>query len=153
MPEQWFTYRQLADHWNTSPEAARARSRRGNYQRRTNNAGATEILVDTDTPVIEGRRRTQDGKVRTDVPPYGPNKESPPAITEMAFRAVLEHVETLKGEIAKVEARASQLQQERDVERERVADLTSQLLRITVELADARKIEAQPRGWLKRLIG
>jgi hypothetical protein len=41
------------------------------------------------------------------------------------------------------------------VERERVADLTAQLLRITSELLDARKAEAAPRrlSWWHRLTG
>jgi len=160
MPESWLTYRQLAAHWNTTPEAARARSRRGNYERRTNNIGEVEVRVDTDAPIPKGRQRTRDGQVRGDVPPYQPDKETPSATLETALNAILEHVVTLKGEVAKAEALAEQFRQdrdglrsERDAERERVADLTTQLLRITTDLADTRKVGSQPRGWWRRLVG
>lgn len=161
MPEAWLTYRQLAKHWKTTSEAARARSRRGNYQRRTTNVGTVEILVDTDAPVPEGRQKTQNGQVRADVPPYEMNPESPSAMTETALNAIQEHVATLKVEMAKAEARAEQFQRERDeirdkwdAERDRVADLTSQLLKITVDLAEAQKAEAtRPRSWWQRLVG
>lgn len=153
MPESWLTYRQLAAHWKTTPEAARARSRRGNYERRTNNVGAVEVRVDTDAPIPEGRQRTQDGQVRGDVHPYRPPTESPSATLETALKAIQEHVITLKAEIAKAEVRAEQFKQERDNERERVATLTSEMLRITADLAEARKAEAQPRGWWRRLVG
>lgn len=153
MPESWLTYRQLAAHWKTTPEAARARSRRGNYERRTNNVGAVEVRVDTDAPIPEGRQRTQDGQVRGDVHPYRPPTESPSATLETALKAIQEHVITLKAEIAKAEVRAEQFKQERDNERERVATLTSEMLRITADLAEARKAEAQPRGWWRRIVG
>lgn len=153
MPESWLTYRQLAAHWKTTPEAARARSRRGNYERRTNNIGAVEVRVDTDAPIPEGRQRTQGGQVRGDVHPYQPSAESPSANLETALKAIQEHVLTLKAEIAKAETLAEQFRGERDVERERVADLTAQLLRITADLAEARKTEAQPRSWWARLVG
>lgn len=153
MPESWLTYRQLAKHWNTTPEAARARSRRGNYERRTNNTGAVEVRVDTDAPIPESRQKTQDGQVRGNVHPYQPPTESPSATLETALKAIQEHVITLKAEIAKAEVRAEQFKQERDNERERVATLTSEMLRITADLAEARKAEAQPRGWWRRLVG
>lgn len=153
MADAWLTYRQLAQHWNTTPEAARARSRRGNYQRRTNNLGAVEVRVDIDAPVPEARQRTQGGREGGQVPPYQQSSEGRSETTEMALRAIQEHVLTLKAEIAKTEARADQFRQERDAERERVADLTAELLRITADLAGARKTEAQPRGWWRKLVG
>jgi hypothetical protein len=151
MPEQWLTYRQLGEHWKTTPEAARARSRRGNYRRRTNNLGAVEILVDTDAPVPEGRQKAQDGQNRTATSPNTPDKETPP---QAALEALEGHIATLKDQLAKAEALASERGQEAAVERERVADLTAQLLRITSELLDARKAEAAPRrSWWQRLTG
>lgn len=144
MPEQWLTYRQLSDHWKTTPEAARARSRRGNYQRRTNNLGATEVLVDTDAPVPEGRQKAQGGQTRSVTPSDTPDAETPPRI---ALEALERHITTLKEQLAKAEAATA-------VERERVADLTAQLLKITADLMDARKSEANgTRGWWRRLVG
>lgn len=153
MPEAWLTYRQLAKHWNTSPEAARARARRGNYQRRTNNVGAIEVRVDTDAPIPEARQRAQGGQTRGNVPPYMPSRETPPATLEMALKAIQEHVVTLKAEIIKTETLAEQFRKDRDAERERVADLTSQLLRTTKELVDAQSTSSQPRSWWRKLVG
>jgi len=144
MAETWMTYRQLADHWKTTPEAARARSRRGNYQRRTNNVGATEILVDTAAPVPEARQKAQDGQSRAATRPDTPDTETPP---RAALEALEGHVATLKEQLAKAEAATA-------AEREHVADLTAQLLKITADLLDARKSEAtRPRGWWARLVG
>jgi hypothetical protein len=143
MAETWMTYRQLADHWQTTPEAARARSRRGNYQRRTNNVGATEILVDTDAPVPEARQKAQDGQTRSATPPNTPDAGTPP---QAALEALEGHIATLKEQLAKAEATTA-------AERERVADLTAQLLKITADLLDARKAEVAPRSWWARLVG
>lgn len=145
MPEQWLTYRQLAEHWKTTPEAARARSRRGNYQRRTNNLGATEILVDTDAPVPEGRQKAQDGQTRSAPPLDTPDAETPPQIV---LEALEDHITTLKGQLAKAEAATI-------VERERVADLTAQLLKITTDLLKAQESAAarQSGSWWRRLVG
>lgn len=150
MAETWFTYRQLADHWKTTPEAARARSRRGNYQRRTNNLGATEILVDTDAPIPEGRQKAQDGQSRSATPPTTPDAETPP---QAALVALEGHIATLRDQLAKAEALAAERGQEAAAEREKVADLTTQLLRITSELLEVRKAEARPRSWWARLVG
>lgn len=154
MAEQWFTYRQLADHWKTTPEAARARSRRGNYRRRTNNVGAVEIQVDTDQPIPEARQKAQDGRTRSATPPNTPNTEAPSAVTATAIDALQGHIDTLKAELAKAEALAADRGQEVAAERARVADLTAQLLKITTDLMDVQKAQAaRPRNWWARLVG
>lgn len=150
MPEQWLDYRELAAHWQIGPEAARARVRRGNFTRRTNNFGEVEVLVDTDAPIPPPRKRGQDGQTGTSTPSHTPDTGTPPAATAEALGAIaaLEgHVTTLKEQLAKAEAATA-------AERERVADLTAQLLRITADLLDARKAEAAPRrSWWQRLTG
>lgn len=142
MPEQWFTYRQLADHWQTTPEAARARSRRGNYRRRTNNLGAVEIQVDTDQPVPPQRQKAQDGQTRTTATST-PDTGTPP---QAALEALEGHIATLRDQLAKAEATTA-------AERERTATLTTELLRITSELLEMRKTEARPRSWWSRMVG
>ena len=147
MAEQWLTYRQLAEHWNTTPEAARARSRRGNYQRRTNNLGAVEVRVDMDAPVPEPRGKAQDGQSRSATPSHTPDAGTPSADTVKALETLEAHVATLKTQLEKAETTAA-------VERERVADLTAQLLRVTNELLEARKVEqVVRRSWWQRLVG
>jgi chromosome segregation ATPase len=150
MPEQWFSYRQLSKLWNISPEAARARTRRGNWQRRTNNAGVAEVLVDTDAPIPEPRQKAQDEHLRTATPAATPDA----ATTSRAVLEALEgHIATLKDQLAKVEALAAERGREIAAERERVADLTAQLLKLTGELLEARKADTPRRSWWQRLIG
>lgn len=151
MPETWLTYRKLATHWNMSPEAARQRIRRGNFQKRTNNFGISEVLVDTDGPLPEPRRRAHSGHSGTTIPPNTPDTESP---LRASLEALEGHVASLKEQLAKTEALAADRSKEVALERERVADLTSQLLRLTSELIETRKIEAPAsRSWWQRLVG
>lgn len=148
MSEQWLDYRELATHWGIGPDAARARVRRGNFKRRTNNFGEVEVLVDTDAPIQRPRKRGQGGQTGTATPSATPATESPPAATAEALGAIaaLEgHVATLKEQLVKAEAATA-------AERDRVADLTTQLLRLTTELLDARKAPP-PRSWWGRLVG
>lgn len=154
MSEVWMNYTALGQLWGMSPEAARTRARRGRFQRRVGNDGQAEVLVDTAAPIRKPRPPRAGGQTQTVPPLTTPDKESPPAATVTLLEALQAHVDTLKGELAKADARADLHRQERDIERERVADLTSQLLRITADLAEARKVEAaRPRGWWARLVG
>lgn len=148
MPEQWLSYRQLAELWNISPEAARARVKRGNWQRRTNNAGVAEALVDDDAPAPEPRRKAKDGQTVTPTPADTPDAET----ASQAVLTTLEaHVATLKDQLGKAEALAADRGREITVERERVADLTAQLLKLTGELLETQKAATRP--WWRRLAG
>lgn len=144
MSEQWLTYPQLAQLWEMSQDAARTRARRGHFPRRVNNRGQTEVQVDSSAPPMRVRpprsgRQTQTGDTLTT-----PATETPP---QAALEAMEGHIATLRDQLAKAEAATL-------AERERVADLTAQLLRITSELLDARKAEAVPRrSWWRRLTG
>lgn len=153
MPEQWLDYRELAAHWQIGPDAARARVRRGNFTRRTNNFGEVEVLVDTDAPIQRPRKRGQDGQTGTATPPSTPNNETPPAATVAALEALQGHIATLKEELAKADAHADELRQERDAERDRALDLTAQLMKRTDELLNALKAEERPRSLWRRLVG
>ena len=151
MSEQWLTYPQLAQLWAMSPEAARTRARRGRYQRRVGNDGQAEVLVDTAAPTPKARPPRSGGQSRTIAPMPAPATESPPPATAETLGAIaaLEgHVATLKEQLGKAEAATA-------AERERVADLTAQLLRLTSELLETRKAEAVPprRSWWARLVG
>ena len=154
MSEQWLTYPALAELWKMSPEAARTRARRGNYSRRVGNDGQAEVLVDTSAPVRKPRPPRAGGQSQTSAPLPTPVTDTPPAATTAAIDALQGHIDTLKAELAKAEALAVERGQEVAAERARVADLTSQLLKITADLLDARKAEtARPHGWWRRLLG
>ena len=149
MSEVWMNYAALGQLWGMSPEAARTRARRGRYQRRVGNDGQAEVLVDTSAPVRKPRPPRAGGQSRTTTTTTTPVTESPPTATAEALGAIaaLEgHVATLKEQLAKAEAATA-------TERERVADLTAQLLRITVELLDARTPPPPRRSWWQRLTG
>lgn len=144
MSEVWMNYQQLAQHWGMSQDAARTRARRGNYQRRVGNQGQAEILVDSSAPIPKARKPRSEGQTRTITPSDTPDKETP---SQAALEALEGHIATLKDQLTKAEAATL-------AERERVADLTAQLLRLTGELLEARKTEATPRrSWWQRLAG
>jgi uncharacterized coiled-coil protein SlyX len=145
------TYRKLAEHWKVTEQAARQRVRRGKFQKRTNNLGAAEYLLDLDAPIPEPRGKAREGRSGTFTPADTPNTESPLRATLEALEG---HVATLKEQLAKAEALAADRSKEVALERERVADLTSQILRLTSELIEARKVETPaPRSWWQRLTG
>jgi hypothetical protein len=147
MPEQWLTYDALADHWRVSPEAARARVRRGNFTRRTNNLGAAEILLDTDAPIPKARKWGQGRQTGTATPSDTTNAETPSQATLAALSALQAHIDHLTAALQRAEANTA-------AERQRTADLTSELLRLTADLMAARQAaEARPRGWWSRLTG
>lgn len=155
MSEQWMNYTALGQLWGMSPEAARTRARRGNYQRRVGNDGQAEVLVDSSAPIPKARRPRTGGQSRTTATLPAPDMGSPPAATAEALGAIAaleSHVATLRDQLAKAEALASDRGREVTVERERVADLTAQLLRLTAELLDARTTPPR-RSWWARLVG
>lgn len=154
MSEQWLNYNALAQLWEMSPEAARTRARRGRFQRRVGNDGQAEVLVDTAAPIRKPRPPRSGGQSRTAATLPAPDTESPSASAATALEALEGHVATLRDQLSKAEALATERGREVAVERERVADLTAQLLKLTGELLDARKAEAAPRrSWWQRLTG
>lgn len=158
MAEEWFTYPQLAQLWEMSQDAARTRARRGRFPRRVNNRGQTEVQVDSSAPPMRVRPPRSGRQTQTGATLAAPDTGSPSAATVEALGAIaaLEgHVATLRDQLAQAEARACKYEDQIAAERERVADLTAQLLRLTGELLEARKAEQAPprRSWWQRLTG
>lgn len=144
MTETWLTYAELAERLGTTPEAARAKANRGRWRKQLDNTGKAKVLVDLDA---QPPRTRSPGRT----PDHRPDARSD---TQAAVVALESHVDTLKEQLAKAEAMALDRGREIAVERERVADLTAQLLRITAELLEARKADtARRRSWWQRLVG
>lgn len=141
MPEIWMTYPALAQLWEMSQDAARTRARRGNFQRRVNNRGQTEVLVDDAAPPMRVRPPRSGRQTPSPATMPAPDAESPPSAILAALQA---HIDTLKAAIAAAEAATA-------AERQRTADLSAQLARITADLLAAR--HGATRRWWQRLAG
>ncbi|MFO1131779.1 MAG: hypothetical protein U1E16_07210 [Hyphomicrobiales bacterium] len=132
MPEQWLTYRQLAELWNTTPEAARARCRRGNYQRRTSELGTAEVLVDTDALAADSLRRSQPGTGWVSPPPQSFYTQDPSVLDELSLKSLQQleaQVAALSKELGKAEEQVEMMRKHLAAEREQVAHLMTVLLR------------------------
>ena len=147
MPEQWLTYTELADKLGTTPEAARAKANRGRWQRQLGNDGKARVLVDLDAPTVRTRTPARTPTAHPDAQPIEPTG------VQAAMAALEAHVVTLKDQLAKAEALAADRGREVGIERERVADLTCQILKLSMELLEARKADVRPRSWWQRLTG
>ena len=139
MAEQWLTYRQLGELWNTTPEAARLRSRRANYQRRTNEQGSAEVLVEADDTVLrtgrDGMAQEQQGGLPV---PY--NSDVPYDVAMASIEELQRQVSDLLEQLNRTEALVDSLRKSLDHERQQVSQLMSALL---------RRGEKQARGgWL-----
>lgn len=161
MPDpEWMTYAQLGERLGVSPEAARQKALRGRWRRQQGNDGRTLVLVEPDACSGPRKPRRRLPVEQVDEHPHGQPDE--PRTDARTVDALTAHIETLKGALAKAEAALV----ERDVdvrrERERVDDLTRELLRVTAEAMaagaarDNLRVEldaARARPWWKRLVG
>lgn len=127
MPEGWLTYRQLGEIWNISPEAARVRCRRANYQRRTNENGTAEVLVDVDELASRPYRGSQ---VNVNWTAAAPTEEN--VSDEIALRTIYEleaQAATLSNDLSRTEAQLEAMRRHLAAEREQVSHLMTALLR------------------------
>lgn len=121
MSEQWLTYRQLGELWNTTPEAARARSRRGHYERRTNEHGATEVLVNVDSITAGSHSGTQTWASSFD--PYEQDNSAQDQTNLKMIQDMQEQVAALRWECRKAEQQVEILRRHLETEREQSAHL------------------------------
>lgn len=131
MPEQWLTYRQLAELWNTTPEAARARCRRGNFQRRTNETGTAEVLVDSEA-IADSIRKSRPGTSWVSPAPQSFYVQDPSVLDDLSLKSLQEleaQVAALSKELGKAEEQVELMRKHLATEREQVAHLMTVLLR------------------------
>jgi len=152
---QWLTYAALAEKLGVSAEAARQKAVRGRWRRQRGNDGRTLVLVE---PAVLSRLKA--GKRPSDERAVGRVNEHPDA--DRTVNALMEHVETLKAALARAEATVADRDADVRRERDRVEELTRELLRVTGEAmaaASARddlraELDAmRARPWWKRLTG
>lgn len=121
------TYAELAERLGISADGARMKVKRAKWTKMRGNDGAVRVLV-------------PDHELSTPEPvmPAFPDQAAEQARTLEA------HIATLTEQLAKAESRA-------DAEREKVADLTAQLLRLATDMMTLQQAQARP--WWKRLAG
>lgn len=115
MPTVVMTYQQIAERLGISVDGARMKAKRQGWPKTKGNDGAMRITVDESELVASNRSQNVGGTF--------PDQ-------------LAEQIRMLTEQLAKAESRA-------DEERERVADLTAQLLQITHHLS---------RPWWRRLV-
>ena len=121
------TYAELAERLGISADGARMKVKRAKWTKMRGNDGAVRVLVpDHELSAPEP------------VMPAFPDQAAEQARTLEA------HIATLTEQLAKAESRA-------DAEREKVADLTAQILKITTTMMTLQQAQARP--WWKRLAG
>lgn len=121
------TYAELAERLGISADGARMKVKRAKWTKMRGNDGAVRVLV-------------PDHELSAPEPVM-------PAFPDQAaeqVRTIEAHIATLTEQLAKAESRA-------DAEREKVADLTAQLLRLTTDMMALQQAQARP--WWKRLAG
>lgn len=121
------TYAELAERLGISADGARMKVKRAKWTKMRGNDGAVRVLV-------------PDHELSAPEPVM-------PAFPDQAaeqVRTLEAHIATLTEQLAKAESRA-------DAEREKVADLTAQLLKITTDMMALQQAQARP--WWRRLTG
>jgi len=102
MAEEWFTYSELGERLNISPEAVRQKAIRHRWPRRTANDGKAQVRVDLQDVLatLPQRRPKELADTRT-------------------FEALESHIVTLKEMVAKAEALAGEYRDRAHGERQR----------------------------------
>jgi hypothetical protein len=129
MAEVWVSYAELAEHLGISPEAARQKAIRARWQRLRGEDGKARVLVDVEAAAAAHRPR----------PVERPDEQGTTAL----IAALEQHVATLKEELAKAQTLAAERDLDAYRERERIADLTTQLLTFAGEAMAARALRRQ----------
>jgi len=129
MAAVWVSYAELAEHLGISPEAARQKSIRARWERKLGDDGKARVLVDLEEAAAAHRPR--------------PVERGDEQATAAVIAALEHHVATLKEELAKAQTLAAERDLDAYRERERIADLTTQLLTFAGEAMAARALRHQ----------
>jgi hypothetical protein len=159
MADDWLTYEQAAERLGVTPEAVRQKAIRGRWQRSRGNDGKARVrLPEGSTDAVRTpSKRPNANPVRT---------PSERVSAERLFKALEDHVETLKRDLAAresaLEAVRNEITAERDTNRAKIAALEESLgaerqraeEAIKAHLNLAERVAAEKaRPWWKRLAG
>ena len=126
MPVETLTYAALGARLTISPKAARSLAKRLRLPRSLSDDG--KALVRVDLAEIRHTPRPPRGRQAGDIPPLAAK------------------IETLKAEIARLEAGAADHRADFERERERTDRLTAELLQVTAETMAAKEATARLEG-------
>lgn len=131
-----FTYVELGNILGISPEAARLRAIRRKWKRISANDGGPARVDVTLADLKPSEASAKRPKRDTAKPRTRTNNE---AVHEQTIAALNAHVNTLTQELEKARENLQTTQDDRAAERQRVADLTDEVLRLNRELVEAHK--------------
>jgi DNA repair exonuclease SbcCD ATPase subunit len=117
---EWCTYEQAGERLRVSPAAVRARALRGGWRRMAGNDGKARVLLTQDVV----RLATEHTREQL--------RKAPVAEMASALRA---HVETLKGDVARLEGELAYARADAD---RAAAELKTEIEQLTTELAGER---------------
>ena len=134
MAVEQLTYIQLGERLGISPEAARQKALRGRWRRIPGNDGKTLVEVDlaavappTGLPEASATKR-KPSKPRAVRDPYEQGTDA------RMVEALNGHLNTLKQQLERAELSAAEGRKEVALERERVAELTAQIIKLTEQM-------------------
>jgi hypothetical protein len=117
MAKEWFTYSELGERLNISPEAVRQKAIRRRWPRRPANHGKTQIRVDLQDVFATMPQRRPKDPCNTQ-----PTSDQPPVellLDTRTFGALESHIATLKDMVARSGALTAQYRDRADSERQR----------------------------------
>jgi hypothetical protein len=131
------TYVELAERLGISVDGARMKVKRAGWKKTKGNDGAVRVNVE-ESELIPSER--------------SPNvKGTFPDHTTEQVRALEGHIVSLREQVEHLQQQLGRAEATAASERERVADLTAQLLKLTADMMALHQAQARP--WWRRLAG
>ena len=149
MAVEQLTYIQLGERLGISPEAARQKALRGRWRRIPGNDGKTLVEVDLASvapPVSLSEApatKRKPSKPRAVRDPYEQGTDA------QTIQALNGHLNTLREQLEKAELSAAESRKEVALERERVAELTAQIIKLSGQIAALQ----ERRSFWNRMFG
>lgn len=134
MAIEQLTYIQLGERLGISTEAARQKAIRGRWRRIPGNDGKTLVEVDLAAVAPPERLSEAPGTKRKPSKPRAVRDPYEQAMDAQTIQALNAHLNTLQQQLEKAELSAAESKKEVALERERVAELTAQIIKLTEQI-------------------